>query len=162
VSKVEEVVDAVGVDTDRPVLGQLPLGAGAIAGGAVDLRVPLGLLPVLLLLLRGELRLRRLGLRVGHAGVEVAEKLRVGKEERTVMEWNGWKEAFFEPRKGKRDACRVHRTRRLPAGLYVSVKWVRPCCDGDSVGPSQVASVEPYVNCVIKAGCELWEHVDLY
>jgi hypothetical protein len=72
VAEVEEIVDAVGVDPDRPVLGHLPLGAGAIAGGPIDLRVPLRFLPVLLLLLQGELRPRRLGLRVGHVGVEVA------------------------------------------------------------------------------------------
>jgi hypothetical protein len=68
VAEVEEIVDAVGVDPDRPVLGHLPLGAGAIAGGPIDLRVPLRFLPVLLLLLQGELRPRRLG----HVGVEVA------------------------------------------------------------------------------------------
>ena len=68
VAEVEEVVDAVGIDPDRAVRGHLPL-AGDIGGGAVDLGdVPLGLLPVLLLLLRGlRPRLRRLGLRVaGH------------------------------------------------------------------------------------------------
>lgn len=93
VAEVKEVVDAVGVDPDRAVRGHLRL-AGAIGGGAVDLGdVPLGLLPVLLLLLRGiRPRLpRRLGLRVvGHVRgearseeevvVEAVEKLRKGEE----------------------------------------------------------------------------------
>ena len=86
VAEVEEVVDAVGVDPDRPVRGH-----GAIGGGTVDFGdVPLGLLPVLLLLLRGlRPRPRRLGLRVvGHVrevegGREASERERGSGARRT-------------------------------------------------------------------------------
>lgn len=101
VAEVEEVVDAVGVDPDRPVCGHAPL-AGAIGGGAVDFGdVPLGLLPVLLLLLRRlRPRMRRRGLRVvghvreGMGGREASERERgterVGLEGLHRAEGNGW------------------------------------------------------------------------
>jgi len=109
VAEVEEVVDAIGVDPDRPVRGHEPL-AGTIGDGAVDFGdVPLGLLPVLLLLLRGlRPRPRRLGLRVvghvrkgeGEGDVEGVQKLPKGKGERSAWdlrdhrhraEGNGWR-----------------------------------------------------------------------
>lgn len=95
VAEVEEVVDAIGVDPDRPVRGHEPL-AGTIGDGAVDFGdVPLGLLPVLLLLLRGlRPRPRRLGLRVvghvrkgeGEGDVEGVQKLPKGKGERSASD----------------------------------------------------------------------------
>lgn len=79
VAEVEEIVDSVRVDPDRPPLRDSPIGGAASAAPVRHLDVPvspLGLLPVLLLLLR---RLRR---RLRRSVVGHGEKVRERERER--------------------------------------------------------------------------------